>query len=310
VSRTGDSPTVSVVIPVRDGEGTIGDCLTSVLATDYPVDRREVVVVDNGSRDGTAAAVARFPVRRVSELREGVAHARNRGIAESSGEIVAFIDSDNVATTRWLDELVRPFDDPEVGAVAGEVVPYPPRTPSQRHMARIRARRQKDAIESDPPFIAAGNAAFRRKVFEAIGPFDPFFVTGEDKDICWRLAARSDLRLHYAPRALVLGGDRATAWGLFRQSYGWGVGTGLLRSRYEGPPLVRNELARYRELAAAAGRVAKAAAGQLDGKSTRPDLEEAYLVFLRRLGQRAGVAAGIVRAALASRDHVETGGKE
>ena len=301
MSRTSDSPTVSVVIPVRDGEGTIGDCLTSVLATDYAPKLREVVVVDNGSRDRTTAIVDRYPVQRVSEHRRGVAHARNKGIAESSGEIVAFIDSDNVATTRWLEELVRPFADPEVGAVAGEVLPCPPRTPSQRHMARTRARRQKDAMDARPPFIAAGNAAFRREVFEAIGPFDPFFVTGEDKDICWRLAARSHLRLHYAPRALVLGGDRATAWGLFRQSYGWGVGTGLLRSRYESPPLLRNELARYRQLAATAGRVAKAAAGRLGGKSTRPELEEAYLELLRRLGQRAGVAAGTLRAALASR---------
>lgn len=309
MSQTGDRPTVSVIIPVRNGEATIGDCLTSVLATDYPADRREVVVVDNASRDSTATAAARFPVRLVREPRPGVAHARNRGIAESSGEIVVFIDCDNVATTRWLAELVRPFADPKVGGVAGEVLPYPPRTRSERHMARKRARRQKDAMESEPPFMATGNAAFRREVFEAVGLFDPFFVTGEDKDLCWRLAARSQLRLHYAPRALVLGGDRATAWGLFRQSYGWGVGTGLLRSRYEGPPLVRNELARYRELAAAAGRVAKAAAGQLGGKSTRPDLEEAYLVFLRRLGQRAGLAAGTLRAALASRDHMETGSR-
>jgi glycosyltransferase involved in cell wall biosynthesis len=130
VSGAPDLPSVSVIVPVRDGDGTIAECLDAILATDYPADRREILVVDNGSTDGTAALIQSKPVRYLHESKRGVSNARNRGIAESSGEILAFVDADCLVEPQWLSELVRPFEDPEVGSVGGDLQHVPP--PSAR----------------------------------------------------------------------------------------------------------------------------------------------------------------------------------
>jgi glycosyltransferase involved in cell wall biosynthesis len=121
VTRAPDGhPFVSVIVPVRDGESTIADCLDAILATDYPEDRREILAVDNGSTDGTATLIQSRPVRYLREERRGVSNTRNRGIAESRGEILDFVDADCIVEPQWLTELVRPFEDPEVGSVAGD----------------------------------------------------------------------------------------------------------------------------------------------------------------------------------------------
>jgi glycosyltransferase involved in cell wall biosynthesis len=102
-------PFISVVVPVRNGEAMIGDCIESILACDYPGERHEVLVVDNASTDRTPEVVSEHPVRLLNEPQRGVSFARNRGIAESSGEILAFIDGDCLADPSWLRELARPF---------------------------------------------------------------------------------------------------------------------------------------------------------------------------------------------------------
>src|SRR5215470_11479521 len=100
-------PSVSVVVPVRNGERTIEACLTSILRSDYPEALREVVVVDNASTDRTADIVRRYPVKHVHEPVRGRSHARNRGIQSSAGHIVAFTDADCVVAGSWLRELVE-----------------------------------------------------------------------------------------------------------------------------------------------------------------------------------------------------------
>ena len=111
-----DFPRVTVIIPVRDRAGEIADCLKSVLSLDYPKDKVEVIVIDDGSVDGTADVVRTFPCRllRNRESR-GQSYCRNRGAEEATGDILAFIDSDCVAGRMWLKELVPYFQWERVG---------------------------------------------------------------------------------------------------------------------------------------------------------------------------------------------------
>lgn len=83
---------------------------------DYPPERREILVVDNGSRDRTGQIVASYPVTLLREVLRGPAAARNRGIEASRGQLLAFTDADCVVTTRWLQELVLGFEDEDVGS--------------------------------------------------------------------------------------------------------------------------------------------------------------------------------------------------
>ena len=128
-------PRVSVVIPVLNGEDMIRECLGSLLRLDYPVARREILIVDNGSTDRTAEIIREFPVRYLREEERGPSKARNLGIVKSQGDIVAFTDVDCVPTRGWLQELVRGFQSAEVGGVAGEIRPIPGDRPARRWSA-------------------------------------------------------------------------------------------------------------------------------------------------------------------------------
>jgi len=101
---------VSVVVPAFDAEATVGAAVSSVLWQTYR--DFEVVVVDDGSRDATGAIASSFPepVRVVSQENAGVASARNRGIHEAQGDLIAFCDADDVLLPQHLEALVAVHD--------------------------------------------------------------------------------------------------------------------------------------------------------------------------------------------------------
>jgi GT2 family glycosyltransferase len=290
-------PFVSVIVAVRNGEAELPDCVTSLLRMDYPADRREILLVDCGSSDRTAEIAKRYPVEFLAQPRPGICHGRNRGIEVSRGDILAFTDPDCVVSTRWLHELVRPFEEGAVGGVAGAILPYPGSTPAERFAARRRSHTQERPL-SHPrrPFAMTPNVAFRREVFERIGGFDTGFPGGgwEDADFCWRLLRQTTFSLEYAPRAVVLHRYRATARAFFVQHIRYGFGLALLRRKY-GDELAwsaSDSLRAYRDLASAAATVCAAAARQASGNGARDGLQTASFGFLRLLGQRIGSLSG------------------
>ena len=118
--RGKSSPRVSVVIVTHNDLDNLVGCLQSLADQEYPAAATEIVVVDDGSTDGTADALQRehTSVRVISKPNEGADVSRNRGIEESTGEIIAFIDSDCVANPDWLTRMVgRLVEEP--GTVIG-----------------------------------------------------------------------------------------------------------------------------------------------------------------------------------------------
>ncbi len=226
---------VSVIIPALNEEKTIGDCLVSLFKMDYPPERWEILVVDNGSTDRTAEIVKSFPVRYLREERPGPSAARNKGIEASKGEILAFTDADCVVTAGWLQELVRGFVGEEVGVVVGEVLAYPPQTPAERYMAMRKPLRQMWNLSYPvSPWFATSSVALRRKVFDNIGLFDPQILTGEDVDISWRFFQNKNFKLVHRPKSVVFHRHRVTTWGLFKQYQGYGYGRAILSRKYRG----------------------------------------------------------------------------
>jgi cellulose synthase/poly-beta-1,6-N-acetylglucosamine synthase-like glycosyltransferase len=290
-------PFVSVIVPVRDGEDTIAGCLDAILAADYPPDRREVLVVDNGSGDGTAALIQARPVRYLEEAKRGVSNARNRGIAESRGEILAFIDADCVAEPQWLSELVRPFDDPEVGAVSGDLQHVPPSTPAERQAARLLGNWQRFAFNSNPAYPITANAAYRRDVIERIGGFDPHMTRAQDVELGLRFRERSDLRLAYAERATVRHRNRSTQRGFFRQQLGWAYGAGLVGAKFEamgGEPV---KPPRVHEIGRTARGLGIVLWAWLRRRGKREWIEDAWFDLLRQIAWWGGARAGLRRGA-------------
>jgi len=281
-------PRVSVIVPVLNGERTLRPCLVSLLATEYPSDRREIIVVDNGSTDRTAEIIRSVPVRYVHEARRGASCARNRGIAESTGEILAFTDADCVASNGWLRELVGAFSTPVVGGAAGEILAFPPKTPAERYMAMSHGNWQQRALRGGWPFAATANVAYRRSTLDRIGSFDPRLVSGEDKDLGWRFFRHGGMELRYCPRAIVFHRHHTTAAAFVRQHIGWSYGNALLHAKYGLSWGMRDEVPKYGELLESVGDLVRASARYSLRGGEKMDVYYPYFEVLRRLTYRLG----------------------
>jgi glycosyltransferase involved in cell wall biosynthesis len=159
-------PTVTAAISVRDGEAYLAEAIESALAQSRPCD--QVVVVDNGSTDGSAAIAAGYgpPVELVTEPRPGIGPARNAAVAAAGGDFVAFLDADDLwqadKTERQLAAFVAR---PELQLVFGHVRQFAsPDLPAAEAAAlRVPAESQ--------PGLHIGAMLARRAAIEAIGPW-------------------------------------------------------------------------------------------------------------------------------------------
>ncbi len=199
-------PTVSVYVPCFNAERTIGACIASLLAQRLPPD--EIIVIDDGSTDRTANVVKRYPnVTLIQHPKNmGLATARNTGLRESKGDLVASIDSDCAADPQWLATLVKAmFAEPKLLGVAGCVVEIERITIADRWRARhMRQHYGLNEVEN-PRFLFGANTVFRREVLEKAGPYPTQLRTnGEDLEICVRIYRTfADARLKYIPTAIV-----------------------------------------------------------------------------------------------------------
>jgi cellulose synthase/poly-beta-1,6-N-acetylglucosamine synthase-like glycosyltransferase len=221
----------------------------------------------------------------------------NRGIASSSGEIVAFTDADCVVTTGWARELVSSFRDEQAWAVAGEVFPYPPATPAERYLATHFGSWQERQLNSYRPFALTANVAFRRATFARIGVFGTDIGVSYDKELSWRLLEQA-LEIHYNPAAAVFYRHRSSAWGLLRQQISWGHGAALVRAKFDLPGTISDE---PRSAMKTGQSVAKLALAFLtltprEWKGNRRHLHDAYFEVLRRTGFHVGALTGTMAA--------------
>lgn len=176
------TPLVSVVIPVFNGERFLREAVQSVLDQGYsPL---EIIIVDDGSTDGTATVARSLPetVRYLHQTNQGPAAARNRGIEHAQGELIAFADADDLWPTSKL-ELQLPYliKDPGVEVVMGRI---------QQVLLSETVNGQTRAQEfGEPAFsVNLGCAVIRKRVFDRVGLFDETMRYSEDVD--WFMRAR------------------------------------------------------------------------------------------------------------------------
>lgn len=293
-------PYVSIIVPVLNGERTIKECLDSLLRVDYPLGRREILIVDNGSTDRTTEIVKRYPVRCVLESRRGLSYARNCGIEASNGQVLVFTDADCIVTTGWLRELTQGFDSEEVGVAVGEVVSFPPKTPAERYMAMRKPLWQTRSLSyPGKPWFLSGCAAFRREVFDKIGRFDTQFagVGCEDIDFSWRFFQGNLFKLKYRPKAVVFHRHRLSARGLFRQYFRYGQGQVILKRKH--PQIVRwgweQEIGAYKDLLLTALTLGRATIRSQLKSGEMSDTSYQYFELIRKLSERIGFTYGALR---------------
>ena len=244
-----DAPPITVVVCTRERPAALAACLESLLAQEYP--RLRILVVDNApdgdaTRRVAAAAAERGPVEYVVEPLPGLSNARNRAVAAAPGEILAWIDDDELADRYWLSEVARALaDHPEASVVSGVIVPAELRTPAQALFEQFgghskgrgftpdvfspaTARRQSPLYPL-PPFATGANMTFRPGVIESIGGFDPALGAGtramgsEDTLAFTRVLLRGGT-IVYQPSAICRHFHREDLDGLRRQMLGYGTG--------------------------------------------------------------------------------------
>jgi len=190
------SPTVSAIIPAWNAERYLAEALASVTAQSLAP--REIIVVDDGSTDGTAAIAAATPgVRVIGIDHGGIGAARNAGVGEAAGELLAFLDADD----RWSpDKLALQarvlVDDPRVDMVLGHIQQFlSPDLDEGR-------RGQWRCPEHPQPGLSAGTMLIRAAAFRRVGPFNPALAVGEFIDWYAR-ASEVGLRGHMIPQVVL-----------------------------------------------------------------------------------------------------------
>jgi len=235
LEKTGQVPTVSVVIPVKDRAAELRACLTSLQRIDYSRDRLEIVVVDDGSSDETPDVARELGAQLVTSgaIAGGPALARNQGARVASGEILAFIDSDCIASERWLMELLPIFAETEVAAVGGLVDGMYDGSALDRYEAAMSSlnlggREMSGSAGNDTFYLPSCNLLVRKDAFMAAGGFRPELQVGEDVDLTWRLR-NAGWKIVYTPQGAVLHAHRSKLWPFMKRRFDYGTSEGALK---------------------------------------------------------------------------------
>ncbi len=177
-------PLVSFVIPVRNDVLRLQRCLTSIVRNNYPRELIELIVVDNDSTDGSAAAARGYGAITIKSPGDSVATHRNRGAHAALGSIIAFADSDHEIDRDWIESAVEVLSDPNVAATGSPYLTQPSANWVQRQYDGMRVRPVR---REEVNWLGSGNIAVKRAAFERIGGFDASLVACEDVDFCNRL---------------------------------------------------------------------------------------------------------------------------
>jgi mycofactocin glycosyltransferase len=229
----GDPPSISVIIPCKDRETELDSCLRSLEALEYPRERFEVIVVDDGSEDASAEVAGRHGWRVIrNERNRGQSFSRNLAASRASGEILAFVDSDCFVHPDWLSLLVPYFVWPRVAAVGGYVAGHGSAGRVDRYEAAMSSLNMGEhlVIAGDDEgmfYVPTCNLLVRRECYMAVGGIREDLRVGEDVDLCWRIRKAGGLLL-YSPTGVVEHRHRARLSAMVRRRAQYGTSEALL----------------------------------------------------------------------------------
>ena len=211
-------PAISVVVPTYNRSVSLQRLLDALGRCEVPDGGFEVIVVDDGSSDDTAAVAGRAggSVRYVRQDNAGPATARNRGWRLAQGPIVAFTDDDTLPDRRWLVELVEEMQArPELSALGGNVLPM--RRSFLADFVQLDRLVGHGADHRGVRFLITANAAYRTEALRRVDGFDEGFpmAAGEDTDLSFR-TRKGGGTLGVTERATVLHDHRTGLRSLFR----------------------------------------------------------------------------------------------
>jgi len=220
-------PDISVVIPAYNEEKNISACVESVLSNDYPKDKMEIIIVDDGSTDNTLQVLSKYPVTVLKQDHKGKSEALNLGVKKAKNEFILCIDADSVLDKYCIKEMVKPLGDPNVGATTG--------TSKVKNIQNILTifqnieyhynnliRKSFSSVFNTGIWFFGALACYRKSLLEKIGYFKTDTLT-EDTDIALEIHQAGSRTVH-ADRAFCSTIVPVTLKELYNQRKRWWMG--------------------------------------------------------------------------------------
>jgi glycosyltransferase involved in cell wall biosynthesis len=253
-NKEGRRPIISVIICTYNRANYLDKCLDSLI--DQATTNFEVIVVNGPSTDNTEKILKRYPFKVIQQNEKGgLSAARNIGIKEAKGEIIAFIDDDGIADKNWLNELSRRYTTADIVSVGGKIIPTWLSERPEWYIDRLGgylslldfSQNSEQMVFPEHPYGC--NMSFRKEIFKELGCFDVSFGRGLSK----HLLSQEELDLYkriddkryktmYSPKAIVyhqIDASRLTREWFKRRSYwGSGVSTAIFHKKHYGTSYV------------------------------------------------------------------------
>jgi O-antigen biosynthesis protein len=224
-------PFISVVVCSYNGSATIRDTLNGLQKVNYP--NFEVVVVNDGSTDNFEQIVSEYPVKLVNTPNRGLSSARNTGMHNSSGEIIAYIDDDAYPDPDWLRYLAFAYMNSSHGCIGGPNILPPEDGPIATCVANAPGGPVHVLLNDEiAEHVPGCNLSIRKKVLMQIGGFDPTYrAAGDDVDVCWRVI-EAGYTIGFHPSAVVWHHRRNSLKAYWKQQKGYGKAEALLEAKW------------------------------------------------------------------------------
>jgi glycosyltransferase involved in cell wall biosynthesis len=229
-------PKVSVIIPTYNEKERVAKCIESLLSQSYPQDKIEIIVVDDGSTDGTSSFIKKnFPkVKLITKKNSGAYDSRNKGIAAASGEIIALTDSDCIPSPKWVEKFVNILEKGKIKIVGGKI-------PHNKHAFMAKAIGisdfggfQENYKKNNVTCIPTCNLAAKKEIFEKF-QFDSNLRSAGDRLFSWNLI-ETGYKLYYQPSVEVAHEPSLKFSSFLRRKYVYGKDFVLIRQMLDSLP--------------------------------------------------------------------------
>ena len=224
------APTCSVVIATRDRPERLAACLESLAGQDYPRERFEVIVVDDGGHSELKQVGARYRdrlrLRTLERPFSGRSAARNHGAARAGGELVAFTDDDTEPDPGWLRALATRHAAVPGDALGGKTVAMSAANPYARAGSLIldlAYAHQNSRLPREARFFAANNLALPADRFRLLGGFNPRLDVSEDRELCDRWVEHG-FGMTFVPEAVIRHATPTNLLDFCGKQFGYGRG--------------------------------------------------------------------------------------